>query len=151
MTADIAIVRLRPDDEATVRAWLRMFGDAFAEPDVYGANQPDSRYLGDLLGRADFIALAAFDGETVVGGIAAYVLPKFEQPRSEIYLYDLAVAETHRRRGIATALIERLRAEARSAGAYVVFVQADPPDAPAVALYDKFARREEVLHFDIEP
>jgi len=31
----------------------------------------------------------------------------------------------------------------------MVFVQADPPDAPAVALYDKLGTREEVLHFDI--
>ncbi len=151
MSADIAIARLGQADIGQVREWLRMFGQAFAEPDVYGANQPDSRYLGDLLGRNDFIALAAVDGGMVVGGIAAYVLPKFEQARSEIYLYDLAVAETHRRRGIATALIERLKAEARAAGAYVLFVQADPPDAPAVALYEKLGRREDVLHFDIDP
>jgi aminoglycoside 3-N-acetyltransferase I len=27
--------------------------------------------------------------------------------------------------------------------------QADPPDAPAVALYDKLGTREVVLHFDV--
>jgi aminoglycoside 3-N-acetyltransferase I len=32
----------------------------------------------------------------------------------------------------------------------VIFVQADYVDAPAVALYEKLGRREEVLHFDIE-
>ena len=30
-------------------------------------------------------------------------------------------------------------------------VQADPPDAPAVALYEKLGTREEVFHFDISP
>ena len=59
--------------------------------------------------------------------------------------------EEHRRRGVATALIEALKPIAREKGAWVIFVQADPPDAPAVALYDKLGTREEVLHFDISP
>ena len=85
----------------------------------------------------------------MVGGLAAYVLDKFEQERSEVYIYDLAVAEPHRRSGIATALIEALKPIAAERGAYVIFVQADPVDAPAVALYSKLGQREDVLHFDI--
>jgi aminoglycoside 3-N-acetyltransferase I len=34
-------------------------------------------------------------------------------------------------------------------GAYVIFVQADLGDEPAIALYAKLGIREEVLHFDI--
>jgi hypothetical protein len=34
-------------------------------------------------------------------------------------------------------------------GAYVIFVQADVADAPAIALYTKLGAREDVLHFDI--
>ena len=77
------------------------------------------------------------------------MLDKFEQERSEIYIYDLAVAATHRRTGIATALIEALTTIAAERGAYVIFVQADPVDAPAVALYSKLGKGEDVLHFDI--
>lgn len=33
--------------------------------------------------------------------------------------------------------------------AYVIFVQADVGDEPAIALYTKLGVREEVLHFDI--
>jgi aminoglycoside 3-N-acetyltransferase I len=51
--------------------------------------------------------------------------------------------------GIATALIEHLRAIGRARGAYVVFVQADHVDPPAIALYSKLGKREDVLHFDI--
>ncbi|HXW72601.1 MAG TPA: GNAT family N-acetyltransferase, partial [Methylocella sp.] len=61
-----------------------------------------------------------------------------------------AVAETHRRRGIATALIERLREIAAQRGASVIYVQADSGDGPAIALYEKLGVREEVLHFDIK-
>lgn len=87
----------------------------------------------------------------VIGGIAAYELKKFEQERSEVYIYDLAVAIGHRREGIATMLIEKLKEIAAMRGAYVIFVQADTgiEDVPAVALYTKLGRREDVLHFDI--
>jgi aminoglycoside 3-N-acetyltransferase I len=46
-------------------------------------------------------------------------------------------------------LIREVQNEARAKGAYVVFVQADLEDEPAVALYTKLGVREEVLHFDI--
>ena len=136
-------------DVAAMRAMLRMFGEAFGEVATYGSAQPGDDYLERLLGREHFIALAAVRDGAVVGGLAAYELEKFEQERSEIYIYDLAVAESHRRTGIATALIEHLRAIGRTRGAYVVFVQADHVDPPAIALYSKLGKREDVLHFDI--
>ena len=55
------------------------------------------------------------------------------------------------RRGLATALIEHLGREASALGAYVIFVQADHGDDPAIALYTKLGTREDVLHFDIPP
>lgn len=138
-------------DIPTMRGMLALFGAAFAEPDTYQRRQPSDEYLGNLLGSGSFVAIAALDGANVVGGLAAYVLPKFEQARSEIYIYDLAVAHGHRRRGIATAMIERLKSEARALGAWVIFVQADHGDDPAIALYSTLGAREAVLHFDIEP
>jgi aminoglycoside 3-N-acetyltransferase I len=149
MTNRTRIHRLQRDDLALMSGLLTMFGEAFDDAASYDSRRPSPDYLRTLLGRDTFIALAAVDGGKVVGGLAAYVLPKFEQERSEIYIYDLAVAETHRRRGIATALIDALRPIARTHGAWVIFVQADRDDDPAIALYDKLGTREEVLHFDI--
>jgi aminoglycoside 3-N-acetyltransferase I len=143
------IHRLGPDDLPRMRAMLDMLGVAFEEPHTFRDAPPDDAYLACLLGREHFIALAAFDGDTAIGGLCAYVLDKFEQARAEVYIYDLAVDESYRRQGIATALIEALKPIARAAGASVIFVQADPPDAPAVALYTKLGVREDVLHFDI--
>ena len=97
------------------------------------------------------MAVAALAGTQVVGGLAGYVLQKFEQARAELYIYDLAVDEAHRRRGVATAMIEALRRLAAARGIYVVFVQADLGDDPAIALYTKLGTREDVLHFDIAP
>jgi aminoglycoside 3-N-acetyltransferase I len=146
---DVRIHRLGPGDVPLMDGLLKMFGQAFEDPDSYDAHRPDASYLRQLLASDSFVALAAVKGTDVVGGLAAYELKKFEQERSEIYIYDLAVAEAHRRQGIATALIEELRQLAAARGAYVIFVQADVGDDPAIALYTKLGRREEVLHFDI--
>ncbi len=143
------IRRLGPTDIPVMRAMLAMFGEAFHEVETYTAAQPSDDYLRSLLESDTFFALAALKGDTVVGGLAAYELRKFEQARTEIYIYDLAVAESHRREGIATALIRELQGIARARGAWVIYVQADYADAPAVALYEKLGAREEVLHFDI--
>lgn len=143
--------QLGSGDVADMRALLRVFGEAFADPSTYTAKQPDDNYLSTLLGSDAFIALVAEAGGDIVGGLAAYELKKFEQLRSEIYIYDLAVLERHRRAGIATALIERLQGVATERGAWVIFVQADHGDDPAIALYTKLGAREDVLHFDIPP
>jgi aminoglycoside 3-N-acetyltransferase I len=144
-----SVAALGADDLRTMHALLTLFGEAFEDAETYGTRRPDPAYLERLLASEAFIAVAAREHDEVIGGLAAYVLPKFEQARSEIYIYDLAVAEAHRRRGVATALIEALQRIGAERGAWVIFVQADPPDAPAVSLYDKLGTREEVLHFDI--
>jgi aminoglycoside 3-N-acetyltransferase I len=144
-----SIVRIGPGDLALMDGLLDVFGEAFEEPDTYGARRPDAAYLRRLLRNEHFIALVAVKEGEVVGGLAAYELPKFEQARSEIYIYDLAVAAAHRRKGIATALIGELGRQARQRGAWVIYVQADLGDEPAIALYTKLGVREDVLHFDI--
>jgi aminoglycoside 3-N-acetyltransferase I len=143
------IDRLAGEDVQRLRALNAMFGGAFAEPETYGAEPPSDSYLRALLGKDHIIVLAASVDEQVVGGLVAYELHKFERARSEIYIYDLAVAELHRRQGIATALIDDLREIAAERGAWVIYVQADYGDAPAVSLYTKLGVREDVMHFDI--
>jgi aminoglycoside 3-N-acetyltransferase I len=97
-TTTIEIRPLTTQDAHLMGVWLDMFGRAFESPEHYCHAQPGMAWCQRLLSNSGFIALAAFDGSSIVGGIAAYELMKFEQERSEIYLYDLAVEETHRRR-----------------------------------------------------
>lgn len=134
-----------------MRAMLGVFAAAFADPQSYLSNQPSDDYLRRLLQDGGFVAIAAFNDKEVVGGLAGYVLRKFEQPRSECYIYDLAVHPAYQRRGLATLMIEHLKAECRDRGVNVVYVQADYGDEAAVALYTKLGVRENVMHFDIEP
>jgi aminoglycoside 3-N-acetyltransferase I len=147
----VAIRTLGAGDPGPMKELLRLFGDVFGEPATYTGAQPDDGYLERLLASDTFIAIGGWKDDRPVGALAAYVLPKFEQRRSEIYIYDLAVDEAYRRQGIATALIMELKRIAPSRDAYVIFVQADRGDDPAIALYTKLGTREDVLHFDIAP
>ena len=147
----LSFKQISQDEIGLMEDLMVIFADAFADADTYLGNRPSAQYLRSLLGTDYFIALVAINNGEPVGGLAAYELRKFEQQRSEIYIYDLAVAVPHRRQGVATGLIEELKRIAGMRGAYIVFVQADTSveDQPAIALYTKLGRREQVLHFDI--
>jgi aminoglycoside 3-N-acetyltransferase I len=147
--ASFTVQRLQPSDVRLVRKINALFAQAFTEPETYSAKPPNDAYLEGLLAKEHVLALAAVSGEDVLGGLVAYELDKPERERREIYIYDLAVDAQYRRRGIATALIERLRRIAAERGAWVVYVQADCGDESAIALYEKLGTRKEVLHFDI--
>jgi aminoglycoside 3-N-acetyltransferase I len=134
---------------ALLRQLIEVFGEAFDDRETYRGAPPSDAYLEALLARPEFIVVVAMHAGEVVAGLAAYELTKFERERREIYIYDLAVDHRHRRRGIATGVINELRRVAASRRAYVIFVQADPGDMPAIRLYESLGIREDVHHFDI--
>lgn len=140
---------LTSGDVDLFKSLLKVFGDAFEDVATYQHAMPSDAYLTKFLG--GHIVVVALDGQNVVGGLVAYVLDKFEQERKEIYIYDLAVAKEHRRKGVATGVINKLKEAAKEIGAYVIFVQADKGDDPAIKLYESLGTREDVYHFDILP
>ena len=148
---DIQIKQLAPNETSQMRSLLNLFGEAFEDNDTYTTKQPSDIYLKNLLNKDHFITLVAMQSKKIIGGLTAYELTKFEQQRSEIYIYDLAIDESYRRQGIATALINHLKTKAKQRGAYVIIIQADWDDEPAINLYEKLGKKEKVLHFDISP
>ncbi len=143
------IVRLTPADAQSFDAMLDLFAAAFEDTENYSTARPGSDYRKALLARDDFVALVAIADARVIGALVTYELRKFEQERSEFYIYDLAVSQEQRRKGVATALIAELGTIAKARGSASIYVQADLGDAPAVALYSKLGTREDVLHFDL--
>lgn len=149
----VHIRHVAPDDIELMIALLDCFGEAFNDANTYSAYRSSADSLKRLLNGDSFIPLAALKAGEVVGGIAAFELKKFEQERSEIYIYDLGVRTGYRRQGVATAMIEELKMVAEARGAYMIFVQADTgmedKDKAAIALYTRLGVCEEVLHFGI--
>ena len=145
------IRQLTEEELPEMRALNALFARCFDDPESYAEKKPNDAYLRGLLAKPHVIVMTAHVNGVLCGGLVAYELEKFEQARSEIYIYDLAVDAEFRRQGIATALIAKISEIAVARGAWVSFVQADYEDAPAVALYEKLGIREEVLHFDIPP
>jgi aminoglycoside 3-N-acetyltransferase I len=136
-------------DVEVFKALLRVFGEAFDEVETYQSAVPSSAYLQAFLAKPHVIAIAALQESEVVGGLVAYELEKFEQDRREIYIYDLAVAASHRRRGVGRGLITDLKRIGKERNAYVIFVQADDGDAAAMRLYGSQGTRAIAHHFDI--
>jgi aminoglycoside 3-N-acetyltransferase I len=143
--------QLERADVIRLKQLLAVFGEAFEDRATYQDAVPSDDYLESFLADERCITVVAMVGGEVAGGLVAYELVKFERERKEFYIYDLAVKEEHRRRGLATGLIVTLKAIARARGAYVIYVQADRGDDAAIALYESLGVREDVLHFDIDP
>jgi aminoglycoside 3-N-acetyltransferase I len=141
--------QLSGKDLSLFKELLAVFGEAFEEPETYQGAVPSDEYLRALLDKQHFIALVALDEGKVVGGLAAYVLDKFERDRREMYIYDLAVDAGSRRKGVAAGLVNALQDVAAARDIYVIFVQADKEDTPAIKLYESLGVKEDVFHFDI--
>jgi ribosomal protein S18 acetylase RimI-like enzyme len=89
----------------------------------------------DLLADDRTIFLVAFEEDRPVGFVLAYELLRRHGDRSKLFVYEVDVAETHRRRGIATALFRQLERTARERGIRHGWVLTDRSNDAANALY----------------
>jgi ribosomal protein S18 acetylase RimI-like enzyme len=80
--------------------------------------------------------LIAYSGD-VPAGFVSGVEVTHPDKGTEMFLYELAVDEAHRRQGIGTALVEAIRDLARERGCYGMWVLTDDDNAAAGATYRK--------------
>jgi aminoglycoside 3-N-acetyltransferase I len=92
-------------------------------------------YVAGLLARNELWVVAATLGDHVVGGLTAHTLPMTRSPSREIFIYDIAVRENHRRRGVGRLLMSHLARIARDAGIHDLFVPAENEDGHALEFY----------------
>ena len=139
--------RLGPKDSSQARNLIALFDRVFEEPTRPMLSEPD---LLLRLGNEHVWVLVAMDQEQVLGGLVGYELPKFETRRSELYLYDLAVASAHQGQGIGRGLLDALIAQVKTTDIWAVFVQADLGDEVPNALYQSYGyKQEKVHHYDL--
>ena len=114
----IEIVRM---NESHVAAVAEQERQNFSEP------WPDIAVRGELTNKLSLWLVALEDGE-VVGYVGSQTVLQ------EADMMNIAVADTHRRRGIAKMLVEEL---IRQLDAYQLTLEVRASNAPAITLYEK--------------
>jgi ribosomal protein S18 acetylase RimI-like enzyme len=109
---------------------------AFASSYEEERDTPLSRVAERLLPRPDRAIVGAFDAARLVG-LAAWHREEMRKLRHKGFVWGVFVAETHRRRGIARALVQAVIAHARRAeGIRQLNLVAHAGNDRAVALYE---------------
>lgn len=121
--AGLRIRHLEPGDEAVVEAASDLF-DGPARRDA------TTRFLEKA---GHHLLLATIDGAPA--GFVSAVETTHPDKGTEMFLYELAVAEAHRRQGIGRALIDALAELARNAGCYGMWVLTDASNGASLATY----------------
>ena len=115
---------LRPGEDGLVAAASHLFdGPAQPEATARVLNEPGHHLL------------IAYEQDRAVGFVSG-VETTHPDKGTEMFLYELAVDEPFRRRGIGRALTERLAAVAREAGCYGMWVLTDEDNGAARATYE---------------
>jgi ribosomal protein S18 acetylase RimI-like enzyme len=108
---------------------------AEAVRDVHERDVLDEGALEEfLLDNARYLLLALERGH-VVGSLNGYALRHPDRREPAFLLYEIDVREECRNRGIGKALVNWFIAEARSAGAFEVWVVTNQSNGPAMAMY----------------
>jgi ribosomal protein S18 acetylase RimI-like enzyme len=118
------IRELRPGDAGLVAAASHLF-DGPARPDA------TARFLAE----DGHHLLVAYEADRAVGFVSGVEVTHPDKG-TEMFLYELAVDEPSRRRGIGRALVDRLAALARAAGCYGMWVVTDHDNNAARATYE---------------
>jgi aminoglycoside 3-N-acetyltransferase I len=128
---DVQVRRLGTRDRELARVTFDLLADVFGEK----RDRLSDAYLDELLARPWFLVFAATDGGRAVGGLTAHVLPMTANEGTEIFIYDVAVADDYQRRGVGRRLLGAVRDEASGLSTSSVFVLANNEDAGALAFY----------------
>ncbi|MGP8072627.1 MAG: GNAT family N-acetyltransferase [Thermoplasmata archaeon] len=108
--------RLHPEDMDEVLRAGPLF-DQGPEPEAVRSYLADERN----------VFLLASEGDVPVGFLRGTELLQLKSPRRPMFLYEVGVAEGHRRRGVGANLVRELLRHCTSRGLEEVFVFTDDP------------------------
>ena len=101
-----------------------------------GGERPLTHALAvDLLADERTLYLVAFERHEPVGYVFAHQLPRRHGDPSQLFIYDVEVNESLRRRGIATALMRELEQISREQGIRTGFVLTNSSNVAAMSFY----------------
>jgi len=116
-------------------------GDWLLTTETWRPVGDERRYLKAVRRHADAAVYVAVDGGRIVGRLS---LARDPHPAStHVADLGLMVAESHRRRGIGTALLEAAVAWAKGSGVSKLELHVFPWNEPAIQLYERFGFERE--------
>jgi ribosomal protein S18 acetylase RimI-like enzyme len=136
--AEVRIERLDPLDARQAAALLALLDEYATDPSGGGtplAEDTKARLPGVLAARAHYAGWLAWDGERPVGLVNAFEGVSTFKARPLLNIHDIAVAASHRGRGIGRRLLAAVEAEARARGCCKLTLEALEGNAGAIALY----------------
>ena len=146
---EISIRLLGPGDEPA----LHVLADEDEDFDVAGRSSPRTRLTAEdasaYLADPSVLHWVAQEGDRVVGHLLCYVERRRAGDPRQLLLYEVGVRESHRRRGVGTALVEAMRNWMRVESVEKVWVLADNPGAEAFYAACGFIRDADVLQLTL--
>ena len=107
------------------------------------AQIPSFEHLHELLaGPSNYLILALVD-EKPIGFTIAYAMPRHDRNGQMAYLYEIGVKPEHRRRGIATRMIDLLKDCLRVQDVTGIWVGTVVENTPAKSLYEVTGAKRE--------
>jgi aminoglycoside 3-N-acetyltransferase I len=114
----------------TIRA-IKREGESSEPPSL------DSDGMRLWLKNSSNVLIAATEAARPVGFALGYLLDRVDEARSMLFFYEIVVASDCRRRGIGKRLVEAMKAIAREQQVSKMWVQTDPGNTAARALYQR--------------
>jgi ribosomal protein S18 acetylase RimI-like enzyme len=115
-------------------AELKLAVEAVRE--VHEREPLDRAAVEEFLADSSHYLLLALEHGRVAGSLNGYALKHPDRREPAFFLYEIDVREECRNRGIGKALVNRFVAEARSAGAFEVWVLTNQSNGPAMTMYE---------------
>jgi aminoglycoside 3-N-acetyltransferase I len=125
----VEVRRLGPDDSNLGVDALRVL----KAPDGYPI--PSAAYLSRFLSRLENVLIVALAGGVPIGYLVAYSLDRADRNQKMMFFYEIAVAESCRRRGIGKRMINELKFICREADIMKMWVPTGRSNVAATRLY----------------
>jgi len=134
----LTLERLDPSDARHIRALIALLDEYASGPEGGGVpltEQAKAHLPAALAERAHYVGWLAFEGECAVGLLNAFEGLSTFKARPLLNIHDIAVAATHRGRGIGRALLTRAETEARQRNCCKLTLEALEGNLRAIGLY----------------